>query len=100
MTTPTFLRIYQRRCEPQDFASLDVVFGAAEKVPAELFDNFEAKFGADILKDFGDVFARLAGSGDLTIGEGGVTLTRQGLLHVDRLLPEFFEPQHRTTRYT
>jgi len=32
--------------------------------------------------------------------DGGVELTRQGLLHVDRLLPEFFEPQHRTARYT
>jgi acyl-[acyl-carrier-protein]-phospholipid O-acyltransferase/long-chain-fatty-acid--[acyl-carrier-protein] ligase len=53
MTTPTFLRIYQRRCEPQDFASLDVVFGAAEKVPAELFDNFETKFGVRPLEAYG-----------------------------------------------
>jgi oxygen-independent coproporphyrinogen-3 oxidase len=61
---------------------------------------FRVKFGADILKDFGDAFGRLAGSGDLTVRGGGVELTRQGLLHVDRLLPEFFEPRHRTTRYT
>ena len=53
MTTPTFLRIYQRRCEPQDFASLDVVFGAAEKVPAELFDKFETKFGVRPLEAYG-----------------------------------------------
>jgi oxygen-independent coproporphyrinogen-3 oxidase len=61
---------------------------------------FRAKFGADILADFGDAFRRLAQSGDLTMIEDGVSLTRQGLLHVDRLLPEFFEPRHRTTRYT
>jgi oxygen-independent coproporphyrinogen-3 oxidase len=61
---------------------------------------FRAKFGVDVLSDFGDAFRRLAASGDLTTHEGGVELTRQGLLHVDRLLPEFFEPRHRTTRYT
>jgi acyl-[acyl-carrier-protein]-phospholipid O-acyltransferase/long-chain-fatty-acid--[acyl-carrier-protein] ligase len=53
MTTPTFLRIYLRRCEPQDFASLDVVFGAAEKVPADLFHNFETKFGVRPLEAYG-----------------------------------------------
>jgi oxygen-independent coproporphyrinogen-3 oxidase len=63
-------------------------------------DYFRVKFGADILTDFGDAFGRLADSGDLMVKDGGVELTRQGLLHVDRLLPEFFEPRHRTTRYT
>jgi hypothetical protein len=29
-----------------------------------------------------------------------VALTREGYLQVDRLLPTFFEPQHRGTRYT
>jgi LysR family hca operon transcriptional activator len=29
-----------------------------------------------------------------------VELTPAGLLQVDRLLPTFFEPQHRSTRYT
>ncbi len=63
-------------------------------------DYFRDKFGADILTDFGAAFGRLAASGDLAVKDGGVELTRQGLLHVDRLLPEFFEPQHRTARYT
>jgi hypothetical protein len=36
----------------------------------------------------------------LTVGDGVVQVSRQGLLQVDRLLPEFFEPQHRGTRYT
>jgi oxygen-independent coproporphyrinogen-3 oxidase len=27
-------------------------------------------------------------------------LTRKGLLQVDALLPDFFEPQHRGVRYT
>jgi oxygen-independent coproporphyrinogen-3 oxidase len=61
---------------------------------------FRDKFGADILRDFAGAFAGLAASGDLTVREDGVGLTRQGLLHADRLLPAFFESQHRTTRYT
>jgi oxygen-independent coproporphyrinogen-3 oxidase len=61
---------------------------------------FRVKFDADILNDFGDAFARLAESSDAVLSDGGVELTRQGLLHVDRLLPEFFEARHRTTRYT
>ena len=34
----------------------------------------------------------------LTIANGAVELTRTGLLQVDRLLPAFFEPEHRGTR--
>ena len=29
-----------------------------------------------------------------------ITLTRKGLLQVDTLLPEYFEPEHRAVRYT
>jgi acyl-[acyl-carrier-protein]-phospholipid O-acyltransferase/long-chain-fatty-acid--[acyl-carrier-protein] ligase len=45
MATPTFLRIYMRRVQPEDFRSLDVVFASAEKLPKDLSDAFEAKFG-------------------------------------------------------
>jgi oxygen-independent coproporphyrinogen-3 oxidase len=61
---------------------------------------FRHKFGVDILTDFAGPFGHLAESGQLTVTDGGVELTRAGLLQVDRLLPEFFEPQHRTARYT
>ena len=61
---------------------------------------FRDKFGTDILSEFGDGFRKLAGEGFLTLGDDGVELTRQGFLQVDRLLPTFFEPQHRNTRYT
>ena len=37
---------------------------------------------------------------DLTVANGNVELTRAGLLQVDRLLPAFFEAEHRGTRYT
>jgi acyl-[acyl-carrier-protein]-phospholipid O-acyltransferase/long-chain-fatty-acid--[acyl-carrier-protein] ligase len=45
MITPTFLRSYIRRCEVEDFKHLDVVFAGAEKLPSDLVDAFEAKFG-------------------------------------------------------
>jgi oxygen-independent coproporphyrinogen-3 oxidase len=61
---------------------------------------FQSKFGTAILDEFQDSFGRLADAGFLRMDNGNVELTRQGLLQVDRLLPEFFEPEHRGTRYT
>lgn len=45
MATPTFLRTYIRRTDADDFSTLEVVFGAAEKLTAEVSDAFEKKFG-------------------------------------------------------
>ncbi len=61
---------------------------------------FRAKFGVDILSDFAPAFARHRAAGHLTFTPQQVTLTPSGLLQVDRLLPEFFLPEHRGTRYT
>jgi oxygen-independent coproporphyrinogen-3 oxidase len=54
----------------------------------------------DILEEFADGFAHLEEGGLLERTAEGVELTRKGLLEVDRHLPEFFEPEHRNTRYT
>src|SRR4029079_4901461 len=45
LATPTFLRMYVRGCEPKDFSTLDVVVSGAEKLPKDLADEFEKKFG-------------------------------------------------------
>ncbi|MFM8984738.1 MAG: AMP-binding protein [Planctomycetia bacterium] len=45
MATPTFLRIYTRRTPAEDFSTLECVFGAAEKLPQEVCDAFEKRFG-------------------------------------------------------
>jgi len=45
MATPTFLRIYTRRTPVEDFSTLECVFGAAEKLPRDVCDGFEKKFG-------------------------------------------------------
>jgi oxygen-independent coproporphyrinogen-3 oxidase len=61
---------------------------------------FRRKFGSDILETFREGFRRWEEAGYLTRQNGTVELTRAGLLQVDRLLPEFFEPKHRGSRYT
>jgi oxygen-independent coproporphyrinogen-3 oxidase len=61
---------------------------------------FQRKFGTDILKQFAAGFDHLARDGFLTVHDGGVELTRDGLLQVDRLLPTFFEEEYRGRRYT
>jgi oxygen-independent coproporphyrinogen-3 oxidase len=63
-------------------------------------DYFRAKFGKDIVSIFADGWGRLQNDGFLTVANGNIELTRSGLLQVDRLLPAFFEAEHRGTRYT
>lgn len=54
----------------------------------------------DILQEFEAGYRHLEAQGDLHVTPEGVTLTEQGLLHVDRLLPTFFLPEHVNARYT
>lgn len=63
-------------------------------------DYFRTKFGKDILSTFADSFQHLQQDGFVTLADDKVEVTRAGLLQVDRLLPTFFEPEHRGTRYT
>jgi len=53
LTTPTFLRTYLRRCDPEEFKSLDVAVCGAEKLPKELADEFEKKFGVRPIEGYG-----------------------------------------------
>jgi acyl-[acyl-carrier-protein]-phospholipid O-acyltransferase/long-chain-fatty-acid--[acyl-carrier-protein] ligase len=53
VTTPTFVRSYLRRCEREDFATLDVVFAGAEKLTTELADAFEERFGVRPVEGYG-----------------------------------------------
>ncbi|HET6883498.1 MAG TPA: AMP-binding protein [Pirellulales bacterium] len=53
IATPTFLRFYLRRCQPEDFAALDVVLAGAEKLPSELCEAFEQKFGVRPVEGYG-----------------------------------------------
>ncbi len=60
----------------------------------------QRKFGVDVRQRFAEPLAQLQEGGNLILHDDRVELTRQGLLQVDRLLPVFFEPQHRVSRYT
>ena len=61
---------------------------------------FRAKFGVDVLELFAPAFARLAARGMLAVEGDTVRLTREGLLRVDSLLPELYDPKFRGARYT
>ena len=60
---------------------------------------FEHKFGVDVLAKFAEPVALLKSRGALTIDGDWLRLSRDGLLEVDRLVHEFFLPEHRTARY-
>lgn len=60
---------------------------------------FADKFGTDPRERFAGALAELEQRGLLELAEDAVTLTRRGLLEVDRLLFEFFRPEHRTGRF-
>jgi acyl-[acyl-carrier-protein]-phospholipid O-acyltransferase/long-chain-fatty-acid--[acyl-carrier-protein] ligase len=53
LATATFLRTYLRRCEPEEFKSLEVVVAGAEKLPIPLCEAFEEKFGVRPVEGYG-----------------------------------------------
>lgn len=61
---------------------------------------FVEKFGVDPRQEFAAPLANQEQAGYLHVENGTVVLTRKGLLQVDSLLWEYFEPQHRAVRYT
>jgi acyl-[acyl-carrier-protein]-phospholipid O-acyltransferase/long-chain-fatty-acid--[acyl-carrier-protein] ligase len=52
-TTPTFLRAYLKRSEPKQLASVRLLVTGAEKLPRELAESFEQKFGLPVLEGYG-----------------------------------------------
>ena len=63
--------------------------------------GFARKYGVDVLDRFGPALDALAAEGWLAArSPERVTLTREGLLRVDILLPRFFLPEHAGIRYT
>lgn len=60
---------------------------------------FEKKFGTDPLVHFAQPIQRLKDWGFMTVESDELVLNREALLQVDRLLHEFFLPEHRNSRY-
>ncbi|MCA9119063.1 MAG: MFS transporter [Planctomycetaceae bacterium] len=53
LSTPTFLRGYLRRCEPDELKSLEVIVTGAEKLPKDVADKFEQRFGVRPVEGYG-----------------------------------------------
>jgi len=61
--------------------------------------KFTEKFGRDPREQFPGPLANLRAQGLLLDGGDFIGVTREGLLQIDRLLHEFFKPDHQTGRY-
>ncbi len=61
--------------------------------------QYRRRFGVEITERFAEQLGRLREWGYLTIEGDRLRLNREGLLQVDRLIHEFFLPQHRDARY-
>lgn len=59
-------------------------------------EYFQQKFGVDVQQRFDGPLKRLEEQGFMTLDPTSLRLSRGGLLQVDRLLQQFFLPQHRT----
>jgi acyl-[acyl-carrier-protein]-phospholipid O-acyltransferase / long-chain-fatty-acid--[acyl-carrier-protein] ligase len=53
LTTPTFLRSFIKRCGPDDFKTVRILLGGAEKMPLSLMEEFKQKFGVTVLEGYG-----------------------------------------------
>lgn len=53
LATPTFLRGYMRRVDPEQLASLELVVTGAEKLPVNLAESFAKKFGKTPFEGYG-----------------------------------------------
>jgi acyl-[acyl-carrier-protein]-phospholipid O-acyltransferase/long-chain-fatty-acid--[acyl-carrier-protein] ligase len=51
--TATFLRLYLRRCQPDDFKTMRLMVCGAEKLPTALIDEFKGRFGVEPMEGYG-----------------------------------------------
>ena len=61
---------------------------------------FQTKFGVDVHQRFAGSLQDLEDQGFLRRDSENLRLSRDGLMQVDRLLHQFFLPQHRNARYS
>ena len=67
--------------------------------PEDLRGYYAAKFGADPAVRFAEPLGRLKDRGFIQIEPDAISINRDGLLQIDKLLHEFFLPEHQGTRY-
>jgi oxygen-independent coproporphyrinogen-3 oxidase len=91
---------FARALRPTEEEKLIREFVLQLKLGAIRPSYFEGKYGVAVLDRFKAPLGTLAAEGLLTTGRDLVSLTRDGLLRVDSLLPRFFKPEHTAVRYT
>jgi oxygen-independent coproporphyrinogen-3 oxidase len=88
-----------RALTPSDEERLIREFILQMKLGQVRFGYFREKFGMDPGRRFAEPLRRLVDWGFASVDDEGFVLARDGLLQIDRLLLEFFLPQHRNARY-
>ena len=88
-----------RALTPGDDERLIREFILQLKLGSVSLQYFTDKFGTNPAERFAEPLQRIADWGFLTIEGDRVNINREGLLQVDRLLHEFFLPEHRNARY-
>src|SRR5438477_533206 len=53
LATPTFLRVYLRKAEPEQLRSLRLIIVGAEKLPLDLASHFEKRFQKKVYEGYG-----------------------------------------------
>jgi len=53
LLTPTFLRLYLRKAEPEQLKTLRLIITGAEKLPLELASHFEERFHKKVFEGYG-----------------------------------------------
>ena len=110
MTPHDFIRkwrgteLKERTASQSHFNDLCALLGVLDPIDADptgewyAFEKGATKTGGG--EGWADVWRRYADEGWLASDASGVSLSREGLLRVDGLLPAFFEPEHQGVRYT
>ena len=88
-----------RALTPTDEERLIREFVLQLKLGRSSISYFNEKFKTDALKRFALPIQTLKDWGFLTVEGDSLVLNRDGLLQVDRLLHEFFLPEHKNARY-
>src|SRR5262249_6604883 len=77
VSTATYLRFCLKKCAPDDFRTLRLLFCGAERLPPALAEDFRQKFGVLPLEGYGCTeLAPVAGTNVPDEGHGGFTQVR------------------------
>lgn len=60
---------------------------------------FQDKFGVDVLERFAEPLRAARAAGQLSVQDGGIVASDEGLLRIDGQLPAFFQEEHQNARY-